>query len=61
MKIANISLKNKKFRVSKSMASTCNCGACNCNCGGGSSCSHIYVSSSITKILNSQIEKLLNA
>lgn len=61
MKIAKISAKSKKFRVSNSMASTCNCGACNCNCGSGSNCSNVFISHEIATLLNSQVAHILNA
>ena len=35
MKIAKVSSNGKKFRTTKSLSSTCNCGSCNCNCGAG--------------------------
>ncbi|HIS87617.1 MAG TPA: hypothetical protein IAB49_05790 [Candidatus Caccenecus avistercoris] len=54
MRIANIDIKNKKFRVMK-MGSRCNCGRCNCNCGAGN------ISKIISNKLQTKIIQLCNA
>ncbi len=58
MKIAKVSSNGKKFRTTKSLSSTCNCGSCNCNCGAGN-CGGGFTYKKVAAVLATQFGNLL--